>query len=210
MICRSIAYLIGYYSTRSSWIFIPPYLPIQEGSANVTAMVVFKELIFANIAHIELVDVAQWLPIDPLNDVDALSTSTTDIIDDPYSIVQSVVNSFIDDALESIEISRIVECVALLLSRQNVSLSSASFWDQIRNYGRLLVSDSAYRRVFTILCAICKSSWQTIRMVPNTDEPNAKDLGSKLLALDALLGIDYCHLCTAKQFMEASCQIVLF
>lgn len=185
---RSFSYLIGYYSTRSSWIFIPPYLPL-EGGSSLTTIQVFKELIYANAAHIELVDVAQWLPLDPFYEESPMNGNESS--DSSHAVVSSVVNSIVDETLESIEINRIIECVAFLVSKQNMSLMSGTFWESIRNYGRMLFSDAAYRRVFTILCSLCKSSWQNIRLAPGSDEPVAKDLGTKLLALDALLGKYY-------------------
>jgi hypothetical protein len=188
---RSIMYLVGYYSTRSSWMFIAPYLPVNENCADLTTLKVFKELITTNVANLEVVDVAYRLPTgnDAIGD-DISSADAPELASSP-SIVSSVLNDLVEDTIDSIEISKIVDSVALMISKQTSAISSSVYWEQIRTYARKLFSDSSYRRVFMILCSLCKSSWQSIRMIPKTENPNARDLGTKLIALEAML--EFCR-----------------
>eukprot|EP00595_Chromulina_sp_UTEXLB2642_P001168 CAMPEP_0196764042 /NCGR_PEP_ID=MMETSP1095-20130614/5284_1 /TAXON_ID=96789 ORGANISM="Chromulina nebulosa, Strain UTEXLB2642" /NCGR_SAMPLE_ID=MMETSP1095 /ASSEMBLY_ACC=CAM_ASM_000446 /LENGTH=1536 /DNA_ID=CAMNT_0042118611 /DNA_START=710 /DNA_END=5320 /DNA_ORIENTATION=- len=178
---QSFHYLCGYYSTRNSWMFIPPYKPINDNTNGSLVLKVFKEMVWATVAQIETVEVVNTLPdLVPYRDISSETSS-------PNDVVKSLLYDLVDDTTDSVEISRAIDAIVILVSKQSMPLSYIGFWEHCRILSRRLFSDSAYRTALIVLCGICKASWQVVRKAQDSDEPNARDLGSKLLALESLL-----------------------
>lgn len=84
---------------------------------------------------------------------------------------------------------RISELAQLAISKQSSSTSSSSFWQQISSLARRLFVEPPQRSAFVALCALTKLARQPVRTTDRGAAP--RDLGSKLLALDALL--EFCR-----------------
>lgn len=103
-----------------------------------------------------------------------------------YALAHSLVLDFIEELTDSVEVSRIAETTQLAISKQSSSTSSGSFWQHINVLSRRLFSEYAHRCAFVVLCATTKLAWHDVRNI-SSGSPMPRDLGTKVLALEALL-----------------------
>jgi hypothetical protein len=99
--------------------------------------------------------------------------------------VGEIVESFVEDVLDSLELARLCEVALLTVSKQSYSTISPPFWKELHALAYSLFEGHGYRSAFLLLGAICKQAWHTVR-TKNIGEPVARDVGVKLVALGAL------------------------
>jgi hypothetical protein len=164
-------------------------MPCNDPLVDISPFKVVKQLIWDIVAHVEAIDIAYFLP-------------ATDGIDDGYSEVSNAVSSsfvevryivedFVDDLIDSVETSRICESALQIISKQSTVGTSLSFWQAINLFAAKLYSGFQHRSAFVILCAFCKNAWHGIR-TNNKGEPVPRDLGTKLIALEAVTEFCLC------------------
>jgi hypothetical protein len=115
-------------------------------------------------------------------------------------MITSMVNEFISEVLEAVELFHLSEVAYLTVSKQSYSTVNQSFWKEVTALSNTFFSDHSYRCIFTLLSAICKQSWFAIRTNQsennnksnnnNTDcfreEPIKRDVSYKLVVLSSL------------------------
>ena len=116
-------------------------------------------------------------------------------------MITSMVNEFISEVLEAVELFHLSEVAYLTISKQSYSTVNQSFWKEVTALSNTFFSDHSYRCIFTLLSAICKQSWFAIRTNQsennnknnnnnNTDcfreEPIKRDVSYKLVVLSSL------------------------
>eukprot|EP00981_Chlorochromonas_danica_P004234 scaffold857_cov152-Ochromonas_danica.AAC.17 len=193
---RAISYLCNSYSTKSAWLINNMPMPLSEPGMDISPFRVLRELIWDTVAQVETVEIAHYLPeietpITPLGNIEQLSESQLE--------VRMIVEDLVDDAIDSVDVSRLCEAAYQTISKQSTSTSSSSFWQLINNYSRKLFSSYPNRSAYVTLCAICKQAWFGIRTTPNGD-PFPRDLGSKLLALESIS--EFCQCAGEKMKMS--------
>ncbi len=193
---RVLSFLISYYSSKGQWMTMGMAIPGDTTTgSDLTAFKVFRELISVVLAQIEtpMVEIVHSLS-DRLPDHYNYNGKSV-----AYTTSRNFAFNLIEDVIDSIEISRIAELAHLAISKQSSSTASSKFWYQVNLLSKKLFnnSNSTYplRLGFISLCAICKLAWHTVRTT-ETGEPAARDLGSKLLALEALL--EFCSVAGDK------------
>jgi hypothetical protein len=102
-----------------------------------------------------------------------------------YQDVRGIVDDFVLHVLDSIEVSRLSEVAYLTISKQSYSTISPPFWKELTALASSLFAYHGSRSAFTLLGAICKQAWHTVR-TKGTGEPVSRDVGVKLVALGAL------------------------
>ncbi len=195
-IFRMLSFMISYYSSKGQWMALGMAIPGDTTTgSDIMAFKVFRELISVVLAQIEtpMVEVVHSL-CDRLPDNYNYNGQST-----AYTTSRNFAFNLIEDVIDSVEISRIAELAHLAISRQSSSTASSKFWYQVNLLSKKLFnnSNSTYplRLGFISLCAICKLAWHSVRTT-ETGEPAARDLGSKLLALEALL--EFCSVAGDK------------
>lgn len=110
-------------------------------------------------------------------------------------IISTMVNEFISEVLEAVELFHLSEVAYLTISKQSYSTVNQSFWKEVTALSNTFFSDHSYRCIFTLLSAICKQSWFAIRTNQsensnNTtyfrEEPIKRDVSYKLVVLSSL------------------------
>lgn len=196
---RTLNYLCNCYATKSDWITGGMHMPCNDPSQEVTPYKVLKQLVCDAVAQAETVDIAHLLPETTHNDFffedDAWMRNATE----NYIDVRFIVEDLIDDVVDSVDTARICESTLQTLSKQAFSTGSTAFWQQINLNARKLFQDTALRSPFVTLCAICKQAWHNVRTNKKGD-PIPRDLGSKLVALEAIT--EFCH--SAGEKLRAS------
>lgn len=102
-----------------------------------------------------------------------------------YLEVKDIVDEFVADVLDCIEVARLSEVALLTVSKQMYSTISPPFWKEVTALATTVFAGHGYRSAFLLLSAICKQAWHTVR-TKNVGEPVARDVGVKLVALGAL------------------------
>ena len=212
---RALSFLLNSFSTRGAWMKegLPMPLDSDEGG-RVNAYKVLRDLVWSVVTQVETVDVAASLPDDPpppqsqkssslptlellaayerqaLGDTAAASASSSSSSSsgssEVYVLAHSLVLEFIEELTDSVEVSRIAESTQLAISKQSSSTSSGSFWQHINVLSRRLFSEYPNRCAFVVLCATTKLAWHDVRNI-SSGSPMPRDLGTKVLALEALL-----------------------
>lgn len=173
-----------------------------------TGMPSFKllsQLLTDTFKKIEAEDIADHLPSVTDGDVDdnssvtststgfptgASSTATSTakpfaIHTQAYTEVKEIVDDFVAEVLDCIEVARLSEVAFLTISKQTYSTISPPFWKEVTALATTMFHGHGYRSAFLLLSAICKQAWHTVR-TKNVGEPVARDVGVKLVALGAL------------------------
>lgn len=194
---RAISYLCCCYSTRSTWLIKGLPMPLSEPGMDISPFKVLKELVWDTVAQVETVEIAHFLPDPDPPQYTALADLTNK--SESYLEVRLIVEDLIDDAIDSVDVSRICEAAYQTISKQSTSTSSSSFWQLINNYSKKLFADYPNRNAYVTLCAICKQAWYGIRTSP-TGDPIPRDLGSKLLALESIS--EFCQCAGEKMKMS--------
>ena len=119
------------------------------------------------------------------------------------AIVVDLVTDFIDEVIDTVEISKITEIALLATSKKTSSTHSASFWVHLNSISKNLFTSYDVQNAFILLTALCKFSW--LGMAPSGSKTDAtpRHLGNKLLGLDGLF--EFCrvagqHLLLSKIF----------
>lgn len=99
--------------------------------------------------------------------------------------VADVVDAFVEEVLDGLEMARLGEVALLTVSKQSYSTISPPFWKELHGLAYSLFEGHGYRSAFLILGATCKQAWHTVR-TKHAGEPVARDVGVKLVALGAL------------------------
>lgn len=185
---RCLSFLYSSYSSKSSWMASGLPHPCAEGGGDLLALKVFKELTWATVAQVETADIAYSLP-DTVPDTFDYTNSS-----EAFELARSFVMDFIEDVIDSLEVSRISEAAHMTIAKPSSSATSALFWVQIGAISRKMFTENALRSAFLALCAICKLAWHGLRPAADglasgsgTNHASARDLGCKLLALETLL-----------------------
>lgn len=185
---RTINFICSCYSTKTDWIAEGMAMPCNDPGMDITPFKVLKQLIWDTVAQVEQVEIAYFLPeVDFWDDTIVIPKNFSE----SYLEVRIIVEDMIDDVIDSVDTSRLCESVYQTISKQSFTASSITFWSQVNAFSRRLFLESVYRNAFVILCAICKQSWHQIRTTPKSAEPLPRDLGSKLVALEAIY--EYCN-----------------
>lgn len=194
---RTINYLCNCYATKSDWIVNGHNMPCNDPSQDITPYRVLKQLVCDAVAQAETVEIAHYLPetMDFFDD----ESWVHDAPSQAYVDVRFIVEDIIDDIVDSVNTARICEATLQTLSKQAFSTSSVAFWQQINLSARKLFVEPALRSPFVTLCAICKQAWHNVR-TNKAGEPIPRDLGSKLVALEAIN--EFCN--SAGEKMRAS------
>ena len=185
---RCLSFLYSSYSSKSSWMASGLPHPCAEGGGDLLALKVFKELTWATVAQVETVDIAYSLPDAVPDTFDYTNTS------EAFELARSFVIDFIEDVIDSLEVSRISEAAHMTIAKPSSSTTSALFWVQIGTISTKMFTENALRSAFLALCAICKLAWHGLRPAADgsaagagSSQASARDLGCKLLALETLL-----------------------
>eukprot|EP01031_Cornospumella_fuschlensis_P008431 gene8431-10391_t len=179
---RAISYLCNAYSTKSAWLAHGLSMPASDSGNDISPFKVLKELIWDTVAQVETVDIAHFLPDSA---VEVSSPSLVQSSSEAYLDVRVIVEDLIDDAIDSVDVSRICEAAHQTISKQSTSTTSSMFWQLINSYSRRLFLHYQNRSAYVTLCAICKQAWLSIRTTSNGD-PIPRDLGNKLIALESI------------------------
>lgn len=210
---RAIMFLCNLQSAKPNWMADNLSMPCNDFGQEMTPYRIMKTLIWDIVSQVETVDVAPCLPEyensttseDPYSAkgwlteseralCDFISTNNTTTNSNnnnnnnnsvTYQDVRGIVMDFVDDIIDSVEISRHCEHVLLFISKQSVSISSNVFWQQSNQFGKKFFAESPLRSAYAILCAICKLAWNGIRLTKQ-NEYNARELGLKLIALESI------------------------
>jgi len=118
----------------------------------------------------------------------ATSSSSADAesLNSPQHIVHDFVLNFVEEVMDCVEVSRIAESTQLAVAKQSTSTTSSHFWQSISTMSRRLFTESVHKCAYLTLCVIAKLAWHDVRNL-NTGNPLPRDLGVKLMALEALL-----------------------
>ena len=184
---RCLSFLYSSYSSKSSWMASGLPHPCADGGGDLLALKVFKELTWATVAQVETADIAYSLP-DTVPDTFDYTNSS-----EAFELARSFVMDFIEDVIDSLEVSRISEAAHMTIAKPSSSTTSALFWVQIGAISKNMFTENALRSAFLALCAICKLAWHGLRPAADgsasgagTSHASARDLGCKLLALETL------------------------
>ena len=99
--------------------------------------------------------------------------------------VREVVEDFVAEVLDGLEVSRLTEVALLTMSKQSYSTISPPFWKELHALANSLFEGHGYRSAFILLGAMCKQAWHNVR-TKNDGEPVTRDVGVKLVALGTL------------------------
>lgn len=175
-------------------------------NAGMPSFKLLAQLMSDTFAKIEVEDIADHLPSHDLvggetDDSSSVASSSagcgsaagTSTAGPPTLTLQSqavldvtdIVDTFVADLLDGLEMSRLSEVALLTVSKQSYSTISPPFWKELHALAASLFEGHGYRSSFLLLGAVCKQAWHTVR-TKNAGEPVARDVGVKLVALGAL------------------------
>lgn len=178
---KAISYVCNIQATKPNWIQSGQYMPCNDPNSEITPFRVLKQLVCDTAAQVENAEVAHFLP-----DSEYFETSFDfDNCSQDYIDIRIIVEDLIDDVIDSVEVSRVCEGVMQTISKQSLTITNSAFWYSVNSFARRLFVDTQLRSSFVTLCALCKQAWLGIRKAKNGD-PIPRDLGSKLVALEAL------------------------
>eukprot|EP01041_Mallomonas_annulata_P008580 gene8580-17701_t len=100
-----------------------------------------------------------------------------------YNEVYQMVLDLVDDATDSVETAALVDRIHLFVKKHLTSTASPTFWNELGLVSKNLFVHYEYQAPFVVLAALCKISSLDIRHNTNGE---ARDLGNKLFALDAI------------------------
>jgi hypothetical protein len=194
-IFKSVSYVCTIQATKSNWVTSGLAMPCNDPNQEITPFRVLKQLLWDTVAQVETVEIAQFLP-----DSDYFEASIElDQVTQDYIEIRIIVEDLIDDVIDSVEVSRISEVVMQSLSKQSLTTTTSGFWHSMNSFSRKLFADTQLKSAFVTLCALCKQAWLSVRKAKNGDWI-PRDLGSKLVALEALM--EFCN--CANDRMKAS------
>ena len=107
-----------------------------------------------------------------------------DISKSSEQIVREVLCEFIDDSIDSVEIAKCSEQALTCISRSHTLTMTDNFWRKISHISTKMFVDICSRHAFLLLCTFCRGAHMNVREVGSSGY--ARDIGSKLIALDAL------------------------
>lgn len=191
---RAISFVCNVHSTRRDWINAGLGMPCNDPLAELSPYKVLKQLIWDIVAHVETVEVAYFLPVPADYEdgyADLTSAESAAIYSETYIEIRFIVEDFIDDVIDSVETSRISEAALQFISKQSSIATSSYFWMTVDGFATRLFSSFQHRSAYVILCATCKTAWNSIRTT-SSGEPVARDLGVKLIALEAITEFCLC------------------
>ena len=93
-------------------------------------------------------------------------------------MITTMVNEFISEVLEAVELFHLSEVAYLTISKQSYSTVNQSFWKEVTALSNTFFSDHSYRCIFTLLSAICKQSWFAIRTNQSENNYNSSSNSS--------------------------------
>lgn len=184
-IIRMLFFLCSCHSSSSDWVERGLLIPSTDEIVDLFAFKVLKDLIWAVVYRSETSGPAQFLP-DTLVQWSSKGHETGNKDSRTLEInnnIRDLVYDFIDDIIDTVEISRISEFVLMLVSRVNTQPTSNKFWFKVISFSKRLFQKIEYRNVFIILCAFCKMARMEIREGSHFN----RDLGTKLLAFQAII-----------------------
>jgi hypothetical protein len=183
---KAISYISTIQATKSNWITNGWNMPCSDPLSDVTPFRVLKQLIWDTVAQVETTEIASLLP-----DSDYFAASfDVEELSPNYFDIRILVEDLIDDIIDSVEVSRLCETIMLTISKQSLTVNSSTFWYSMNNFSRKLFVDPLLRSAFIALAVLSKQAWHGIRKAKNGDAI-PRDLGSKLVALEALM--EYCN-----------------
>jgi len=106
-----------------------------------------------------------------------------------YEIIVDLVTDWIDETIDSYELSKITEIALLATSKKTSSIYSSSFWVHVNSISKTLFSSYDVQNTFILLAALCKISWLGISPSGASGSPSPRHLGNKLLGLDGIFEI---------------------
>ena len=106
-----------------------------------------------------------------------------------HSLIVDLVTDFIDETIDSVELSKITEIAFLATSKKTSSTNSQSFWVHVNSISKTLFTSYDVQNTFILLAALCKFSWLGISPSGSRGEPTPRHLGNKLLGLDGIFEI---------------------
>lgn len=197
---RAILFLCNLQSAKPTWMSENFTMPCNDPGVEMTPYKILKTLIWDIVSQVETVNIiATSIPeysvlldttghpntASPEDSCNAkgwkeLSEASSSVVE-----VRSILLDFIDDIIDSVEISRHCEHVLLLISKQSVNISSNFFWQQTNMFAKKFFVESTQRSAYVILCAVCKLAWNGIRLTKQ-GEYNSRELGLKLIALESI------------------------
>ena len=201
---KALTFMLHMSATRTAWMKDGLQMPLETDTGDVNAFKVLRDLVWAVVAQVETIEPAQALPDDSMCPRQGgpaslgLGSGFEEGTDTP-SLLRGFVLNFVKEVVDAVEVSRIVEATQLVLSKHSTSTSSSHFWQQISVFSRRLFSEYQHRCAFVTLCAVTKLAWHDVRNI-NAGTPMPRDLGGKMLALEALL--EFCV--SAGERMRAS------
>jgi hypothetical protein len=184
---KAISYISTIQATKSNWITNGWNMPCSDPLSDVTPFRVLKQLIWDTVAQVETTEIASLLPD---SDYFAASFDAEEMLSPNYFDIRILVEDLIDDIIDSVEVSRLCETIMLTISKQSLTVNSSTFWYSMNNFSRKLFVDPLLRSAFIALVVLSKQAWHGIRKAKNGDAI-PRDLGSKLVALEALM--EYCN-----------------
>ena len=194
-VMKALSFMLHMAATRASWMKEGLPMPLEghvSGTQReINAFVVLCDLVWAVVAQVETCDAVHFLPPDDSTESIRRTSSAGGVAGigaEPSAteIAHEFVLDFIEEVIDSVEVSRIAEATQLAISKQSSSTTSSHFWQSISTMSRRLFTDSAYKSAYLTLCVLTKLAWHDIRNMA-TGNPLPRDLGGKLMALEALL-----------------------
>jgi hypothetical protein len=116
------------------------------------------------------------------------------------SVVVDLVTDFIDEVIDSVEVSKITEIALLATSKKTSSTYSSSFWVHLNSISKTLFKSYDVQNAFILLTALCKFSWLGIAPSGSKGGATPRHLGNKLLGLDGIF--EFCRVAGQNLLMS--------
>ena len=181
---RTISHICNCYSTKSGWMTSGYQMPCNDPGQDVTPFKVLKHFVWDMVAQSESADVAHFLPYSGFIEYHDFDT---DLVSQSYLDVRDLVEDLVEETMDSVSTARLCESAFQMITKQ--AANSSHFWQSMNGIAKKLFVDGSLRSAFVILCAIITQALQPVRTT-NNNEPIPRDLGSKLVALEAIN--EYC------------------
>lgn len=173
---RALFLLSSYYSTNSYWMAAHKEMPTLDSGDPIPAVNVTHELLWAVVAKVEDVSAlpTELRMLDPDYRVAVLKTgSETD------KWVHGLLWSVIDEAIETVELSKLADAAQLLVAKQSASSLQVYFWEPIMTLAEKMFSHHYLQCAYASMCVITQMASHKMKSLPTN-----RDVGVKILALD--------------------------
>lgn len=190
---KALFFLCANSSAKSEWVTEALLTPCDTSrNEPLNGYKMLRVLIWEILEAAETVDIAQTLP-DTYEDI--VDGSLYRSLKENYfarpneteaeGIIACICQDFVEEIIDTIEIAKLSESSLLATSKQSLSISTTSFWSSLLIISKQMFIDPEPRAAFYMLCTVCKMAWHSVRRMNNGD-PLPRDLGIKLIALDAI------------------------